>query len=120
MSEILCGLTGGAYRQVYVNDNLEITVQTAGRTVPLDALSRGTIEQIWLALRLAAIDIAFPQGGMPLLLDDCFLAYDDDRLIHTLGWLAENYSGQVFLFTCQKREAALLQKERIPFTLISL
>ncbi len=120
MSDILCGLTGGAYRQVYVNDTLEIAVQAAGRTVPLDALSRGTIEQVWLALRLAAIDIAFPQGGMPLLLDDCFLAYDDERLSHTLGWLAENYSGQVFVFTCGKREAALLQKERIPFTSIPL
>lgn len=120
MSDILCGLTGGAYRQVYVNDNLEIALQTSACTIPLDALSRGTIEQVWLALRLAAIDIAFPQGGMPLLLDDCFLAYDDQRLSHTLSWLAEHYSGQVFLFTCQKREAALLQKERIPFTLIPL
>ena len=120
MSEIFAGLTGGAYRQVYVNDKLEIAVRAAGRTIPLESLSQGTVEQAWLALRLAAIDIAFPQGGMPLLLDDCFLAYDDERLSHTLLWLAENYSGQVFLFTCQKREAALLEKERIPFTLIAL
>ena len=95
-------------------------MRAAGRTIPLESLSQGTVEQAWLALRLAAIDIAFPQGGMPLLLDDCFLAYDDERLSHTLLWLAENYSGQVFLFTCQKREAALLEKERIPFTLIAL
>ena len=94
---------------VYVNDKLEIAVRAAGRTIPLESLSQGTVEQAWLALRLAAIDIAFPQGGMPLLLDDCFLAYDDERLSHTLLWLAENYSGQVFLFTCQKREAALLE-----------
>lgn len=120
MSEILSGLTGGAYQQVYVNDKLEITIRTPGRTIPLDSLSRGTVEQVWLALRLAAIDIAFPMGGMPLLLDDCFLAYDEERLSRTLNWLAESYSGQVFLFTCQKREAALLQKERIPFTLITL
>ena len=120
MSEILSGLTGGAYQQVYVNDKLEVTIRTPERTIPLDSLSRGTVEQVWLALRLAAIDIAFPMGGMPLLLDDCFLAYDEERLSRTLNWLAENYSGQVFLFTCQKREAALLQEERIPFTLITL
>lgn len=115
MSFILCGLTGGAYDSVYVDDHLNISVRAGSRTVPLESLSRGTIEQIWLSLRLAVIDLVFPLGGMPLLLDDCFLAYDDERLAHTLMWLAENYSGQIFIFTCQKREASLLMKERIPF-----
>ncbi len=120
MSQILSGLTGGAYSQVYVDGQLAVSVQAGIRTVSLESLSRGTIEQIYLAMRLAVIDLLFPQGGMPLLLDDCFLAYDDDRLTQTLSWLAENYSGQVLIFTCQKREAALLRKEQIPFTMISL
>lgn len=126
ISRILGGLTGGAYTDVFVDGQLNISVRHIGasaalaRTVPLETLSRGTIEQIYLAMRLAVIDLLFPQGGMPLLLDDCFLAYDDDRLTQTLLWLAENYSGQVFLFTCQKRETALLRKEQIPFTNISL
>lgn len=120
MSQILAGLTGGLYRQVYVDDQLCVTVRTGSRTVPLDSLSRGTIEQVHLALRLAVVDLLFPAGGMPLLLDDCFLAYDDERLRQTLCFLAENYSGQVFLFTCQKREAAIFRSERIPFTAVLL
>ncbi len=120
LSQILSGLTGGAYRELSIDDSLNLFVRADGRTVPASSLSQGTLEQIWLALRLAAVDVIFPQGGMPLLLDDCFLAYDDERLAHSLRWLAENYSGQVFIFTCQKREAALLQKERIPFTHIAL
>ena len=120
LSRILSGLTGGAYQELSIDDSLNLSVRADGRTVLASSLSQGTLEQIWLALRLAAIDVLFPQGGMPLLLDDCFLAYDDDRLAHTLRWLAENYSGQVFIFTCQKREAALLKEEQIPFTLVEL
>lgn len=120
MSQILSGLTGGVYRQVSVDNRLNVSIRAQNRTISLDSLSRGTMEQIHLALRLAVIDLVFPQGGMPLLLDDCFLAYDDERLAQTLSWLAENYSGQIFIFTCQKREAALLKQERIPFTMISL
>lgn len=120
LSRILSGLTGGAYQELSIDDSLNLSVRADGRTVLASSLSQGTLEQIWLALRLAAIDVLFPQGGMPLLLDDCFLAYDDDRLTHTLRWLAENYSGQVFIFTCQKREAALLKEEQIPFTLVEL
>lgn len=120
MSRILSGLTGGVYTEVYVDSQLNVSVHTGIRTVPLESLSRGTIEQIHLSMRLAVIDLLFPQGGMPLLLDDCFLSYDDERLTQTLSWLAENYSGQVFLFTCQKREAALLQQEQIPFTYMEM
>lgn len=120
LSQILQGLTDGAYSEIYVDSQLKLSLRTKGRTVPLEVLSRGTIELVYLALRLAVIDLVFPQGGMPLLLDDCFLSYDDARLAQTLTWLAENYSGQIFLFTCQKREAALLTEERIPFTLINL
>ncbi len=120
LSRILSGLTGGAYRSLSIDDSLNLSVCTADRTVAASALSQGTLEQIWLALRLAAVDVIFPRGGMPLLLDDCFLTYDDDRLAHTLRWLAENYSGQIFIFTCQKREADLLRREQIPFTSILL
>lgn len=138
MSQIITGLTNGAYTKVFVDGQLHVSVQTGAanstpgsffsgddssmtsRVIPLESLSRGTIEQIYLAMRLAVIELLFPQGGMPLILDDCFLTYDDDRLTATLSWLAEHYSGQVLIFTCQKREAALLEKEQIPFTHIVL
>ena len=138
MSQIITGLTNGAYTKVFVDGQLHVSVQTGAadstpgsffsgddssmtsRVIPLESLSRGTIEQVYLAMRLAVIELLFPQGGMPLILDDCFLTYDDDRLTATLSWLAEHYSGQVLIFTCQKREAALLHKEQIPFTHIVL
>ncbi len=143
MSRILAGLTDGIYTKVFVDGQLHVSVQAGAdttsptdmapfsdrsairnfsgcRTIPLESLSRGTMEQVYLAMRLAVIELLFPQGGMPLILDDCFLTYDDDRLAATLSWLAEHYSGQILIFTCQKREAALLHKEQIPFTHIVL
>ena len=46
---------------------------------------------------------------MPVILDDTFVYYDDERLKHTLAWLAENKK-QVLIFTCQKREIQLLEE----------
>ena len=120
VSEILCAITDGVYDQVYIDENLNVTVRTGGRTVPLEALSRGTIEQIYLALRISAVQILCPDAAFPILLDDTFAYYDDTRLHNTLKWLAEHYSGQVLLFTCHKREAAFLSRLNVPYHLITL
>lgn len=120
VSEILCSITDGIYDQVYIDESLNVTVRTGGRTVPLESLSRGTIEQIYLALRISAVQILCPDASFPILLDDTFAYYDDTRLHNTLKWLAEHYSGQVLLFTCHKREAAFLSRLNVPYHLITL
>ena len=45
----------------------------------------------------------------PVILDDTFVFYDDQRLENTMKWLAE-HKKQVLIFTCQKREQQILEK----------
>ncbi|MCI9067624.1 MAG: AAA family ATPase [Lachnospiraceae bacterium] len=120
VSEIMAAVTDGVYDRFHIDENLAVTVRSHGRSVPLESLSRGTIEQVYLALRIAAALILFPERSLPILLDDTFAYYDDTRLNNTLKWLAEHYPGQVFLFTSHKREAAFLSRMNVPCQLLVL
>ena len=74
-------------------------------------MSRGTADQMYFALRMAAGE-AFSKGApMPVILDDAFAMYDDRRLFNTLRWLYKS-GRQVILCTCQTREEEMLRKIR--------
>lgn len=120
VSEIMAAITNGLYDQFHVDEKLTITVKSGGRSVSLDSLSRGTIEQVYLALRVSAVEILFPDQALPILLDDTFAYYDDTRLNNTLKWLVKAYPGQIFLFTSHKREAAFLSRMNVPYQLLVL
>ena len=111
MSKTLSSLTNGRYLQVNMDENLRIGLHTADEYVPLEQVSRGTIEQAYFALRMAA--------ELPVILDESFAFYDENRLKETLKWLAENRT-QVLLFTCQKREEEALSEMGIPYRKIVL
>ena len=108
VSQILCSITGGKYTKVRVDEELQIFLLSDGKRINIDQVSRGTIEQIYFALRMAAVEMLF-EDEYPVILDDTFVYYDEVRLKETLKWLKEN-KRQVLLFTCQKREEELLRK----------
>ena len=107
-SEILKEITGGKYDMLLVDEKLKMSLYTGERKVPLEQLSRGTVEQIYFALRMAASDILYEEE-YPLIFDDTFVFYDDVRLENTLRWLKRTKK-QVIIFTCQKREEEILKK----------
>ena len=115
VSRLLSSMTGGAYDGVSIDESLNITLLKDLTPVALSQVSSGTLDQVYLALRLACIGFLWPDTPMPLFLDDAFALYDDVRLASTLRWLSENYTGQVFIFTCQNREGELLRQLGIPF-----
>ena len=53
-SELIEGITGGIYRSMSIDQNLNIFMNTPTRLVPIDQVSSGTMDQIYLAVRLAA------------------------------------------------------------------
>lgn len=118
LSEIISQITGGKYTKLVMDKNLELCVLCKDRRVPLENLSRGTIEQLYLTLRMVSARI-FQEEEMPVVLDDTFVYYDDERLMHTLRWMSEN-KGQVFIFTCQKREEETLDRLKIQYRKIRL
>ena len=111
--------TAGAYDSVRLDEQGQLQILTEGREVRPELLSRGTLEQIYLALRLAVGNVVTKEEPLPILLDEAFAMYDDDRLAQTLQTLS-TLQNQIFLFTCQKREVEMLRKMNLDYNLIEM
>lgn len=115
-SQYLQQMTNGAYiRIIAPGDQPALLAETTDRRL-LDSafLSRGTQEQLYLAMRFALCDAASPDQPLPLLLDDLFVHFDEGRLANTLPVLESLASTrQVLLFTCHARVAQTIA-EGIP------
>ncbi|SHF52823.1 ATP-binding protein [Lactonifactor longoviformis] len=118
-SKILGQLTGGRYTQISISDEFRIHLNTGEHYTPLEQLSRGTIEQVYFALRMAVSDILCREEELPVLLDEPFVMYDSRRLQNTLKWLSENKQ-QVLIFTCQEREIEALEALGLEYHLVRL
>ena len=68
---------------------------------------------------LAVGKVVTKEETLPILLDEAFAMYDDDRLAQTLQTLS-TLQNQIFLFTCQKREVEMLRKMNLDYNLIEM
>jgi DNA repair exonuclease SbcCD ATPase subunit len=116
----LSEITGGLYSELLISRELRITIripQTESlNDDPERRLSKGTVDQIYLALRLALVR-SLSEGGesIPLLLDDPFANYDDVRLRRALELLQRiGNSNQVLLFTCRDDVARSAEELAVP------
>ena len=120
-SQYITGITGGIYDSMSIDENLNVFLNTRAKLVPLENVSSGTMDQVYLALRLAAAKLLQGSGsGFPLIFDDSFTQYDDERLKTALEWLASAYGGQIIIFTCHRREAQMLRARQVEFQLIEM
>lgn len=120
-SELISGITGGIYDSMSVDESLNVFMNTRTRLVPVEQVSSGTMDQIYLALRLAAAKLIQPEGDyMPLIFDDSFVLYDEDRLRTALKWLKKAYPGQIIIFTCHQREAQMMTADQIAYHLVTM
>ena len=110
-------ISNGKYKNIIINDNISVELED-GRYVPAESLSIGTIEQIYLSLRLAIMN-EITKEKLPVMLDEAFAYYDDKRLEAALEFLSK-VDNQVILFTCTDREKNLLDKNNIQYNYISL
>lgn len=104
--ELLAELTEGKYPSVLLSPNLSLSVREEGGAVmrPAAAMSCGTADQMYLALRLAMCRRLLPQDA-PLILDDALVNFDEKRASAAISLLKkEAEHRQVILFTCRKFE----------------
>ena len=109
-SKILAQITEGRYQGIELDGERRLSVWDGVRRIPAERLSRGTIEQIYLSVRLAAAELLLEED-VPLIFDDAFAFYDDKRLESALKWLSRS-GKQVIIFTCQNREEEIVNKLR--------
>lgn len=119
MSRILAELTNGKYHKMSLDAQMNLVVTTEKRRIYPWQLSKGTMEQMYLALRMGAGGFFTKEESMPIVLDEVFSSFDEKRLEGALQWLGKQ-NVQIFLFTCQKREMDILEQKGIPFGKIML
>ena len=75
-----------------------------GQLLAVDQLSQGVCDQLYFALRVAAVEEISGEGNLPILLDDPFVNFDENRLKATLDMLDKlSESRQVALLTHDRR-----------------
>jgi len=110
--EIFENLTGGRFSVVEIrNAQMEVFVreQSAAQARDVLELSQGTMDELYLAMRLALSDMLAEDEPIPLVLDDALVNFDDKRMAKALDYLLELAKDrQIIVFTCQNREAEYL------------
>ena len=107
-AEYMSEMTGGRYEDVFVSRDFHASMRANGESVarPSAYLSAGTVDLLYLALRLAVCELALPEGeSCPLIIDDALVNLDEERSAQAmtlLGKLAEKR--QIILFTCRKQD----------------
>lgn len=109
--ELFSRLTGNRYDRLQLKEDLSLSVGAVGETTLHDSLWRsdGTVDQLYLALRLSVAEELAPQA--PLVLDDALVRFDDTRLATAMALLEEMaLQRQILLFSCQSREETIRNK----------
>lgn len=113
----LAEITNGRYDSLWIDENLQLYVNAKEGFFPLEQASTGTIDQLYLALRLSIALLLQKENQeyLPLLFDDSFAMYDERRLSASLSYVNKAYPAQILLFSCHHREAKILQELGISF-----
>lgn len=113
--ELLAAFTGGRWDKLTLARDFTAQAGGEGEALPRSALalSTGTAEQLYLAVRLAVCRLTVP--GAPILLDDALASFDDGRMALALELLRGLGEGrQILLFSCHSREAAWARAQGVP------
>ena len=112
MSEILRGITGGTCHELLIDEEFHIRVDTGNELTPIENLRLIVVEQIYLAMRLAAGELLCGTERLPVIFDEMFCAFDPERMKKAVSWIAEA-DRQVILSTSKKQELDVLQRSGI-------
>ena len=124
-TRVLTGMTGNSDGTVLVSDQLIPSFAEQGDSMPRssDSLGAGTYNQIYLALRLALSGVVSDEM-LPVMLDDSFVQFDDDRMTEALRFIKEDNAlgeiGQVIIFTCHKRMISAAKKLEMTESVFSM
>lgn len=121
LSESIQKISSNKYNKVTINDeNGMIIENNRGEYVEAIKLSTGTIDQLYLALRLSMIN-ELSKENLPIILDESFAYSDNNRLKNMLQYLTSDLNNhQTIIFTCTDREQKMLEEMNIPYNVVEL
>ena len=104
----LATITGGKYSELYVDENMSLSILADGATRHIDSLSRGSLDAAYFSVRLALLETLLGDKNPPLYMDECLSQLDDGRAENMLRAIFTHAeSAQCVLFTCQNRDVEL-------------
>ena len=101
---------------IYNNDEGMLIENTIGELVPVSKLSLGTIDQMYLGFRLG---ISKKIGELPIILDESFAYYDNERLRNVITTL-KGLKRQIVILTCSNREKEILEDLKIDYNYLKI
>lgn len=115
-------ITKSCYTEIDIQTDGNIKVFDSDRNLWYDfeKLSVGTQKQFYFAIRMAVRTFVLAGKDMPMILDEAFVEYDDNRLCQVLEWMSEEAFGQSIIFTCTQRERNILDTKKIPYNYIAI
>jgi uncharacterized protein YhaN len=121
-NELIFSLTEGKYETLFINDSgdIELKESNSERVWNINELSAGTRAQIFLAIRLSLRSIMTYKETYPMIIDEAFVKYDDNRLKSTFKELNRNDDDQIIVFTCSKRERQILEELELDYNWINI
>lgn len=117
VSKMIEIFSDGKYKNVSITDGINVELEN-GQRVEANKLSVGTIEQIYLALRLSIIN-ELSEESFPIILDEPFAYSDNNRLSDMMQFLAK-VENQVIVLTCTEREKDKAVKLNIDYNWIEM
>lgn len=121
LSENISKISDGKYKNVKFDEEKGLIVEAEnGKYVSAENLSVGTIEQLYLSLRLSTQN-EIEQEPLPIILDETFAYFDKERLKNTLIFLKDEFKNrQIIILTCTNREEEILEELKLKFNLINI
>lgn len=121
LSNIAKTISNGKYKKVVFNQEKGLIVELEnGDYIPANRLSIGTIDELYLSLRFSMLD-EISEEKMPVILDEAFAYFDDERLKNCLIFLNEkSEEHQIIILTCSNREKQILDSLNIKYNLVEL
>ncbi len=118
---LIDSISNGKYKNIKFSDTEGLTIEIDdGRYILAENLSIGTIDQMYLSLRLSSLK-AISKENMPIILDEAFVYFDDERLKNIINFMNKNYRDkQIIIFTCSDREKSILDNLKLQYNLIEL
>lgn len=106
--EYFVKMTGGKYSSLHIDAEMNLSYLTEGGATLTDSayLSGGSTDLAWFCLRLALHGKLSERGSVPLILDECFVYFDDERLVRVMELLSDAAQNgtQILLFSASSRE----------------
>ena len=113
-------ITSDKYSEVKLGENYEMVVRDDSNIFGGDYLSNGANDQLYLSLRIAFIELIFKNKEVPVIFDDSFVQYDDNRREKSIKIIKDRNFAQTLIFTCQSIEEKILKNNNIEFNYICI